>query len=97
MSDYEFRPPSPIRASQLDPEDAELLMKRSELMTETEFDNESDLAMLREGNYDLYMEKKLGKLIPIPHTLIPTLLTPTSPTLTQNLGSSNIKNPQLEE
>ena len=60
MSEDEFDPPSPIRATQLDPEEAERLMQESELFTErSEFDNEEDLNMLRQGKYNQYIEQKL--------------------------------------
>ena len=63
MSDQEFDPPSPIHLSQLDPEEAERLMQQSELFTEqSQFDNEGDLDMLREGKYEEYITQKLGNL-----------------------------------
>lgn len=59
MSDYD--PPSPIRASQLDPDEAERLMMESEVFTEqSEFDNEDDWNMLRQGKYDEYISNKLS-------------------------------------
>jgi hypothetical protein len=61
MSDYD--PPSPIRASQLDPEEAERLMMESEVFTEqSEFDNEDDWNMLKQGKYDEYINNKLSGL-----------------------------------
>ena len=58
--DNEYDPPSPIHASQIGEEEAERLMLQSELFTEnSEFDNEEDLNMLRQGNYDDYIHHKL--------------------------------------
>lgn len=59
--DNEYDPPSPIHASQIGEEEAERLMLQSELFTEnSEFDNEEDLNMLRQGNYDDYIYNKLA-------------------------------------
>lgn len=60
--DDEYDPPSPIHASQIDDDEAERLMQQSELFTEqSEFDNDIDLDMLRQGKYEDYINNKLLK------------------------------------
>ena len=58
MTDRDDSPVSEFRASQLDSEQAAALMEQTDIFTESSvFDKEEDLQMLRDGNYEAYMQK----------------------------------------